>query len=202
MATLVTKEVNRNINYQWLTLLFAGTVFTSMGIWMFVSPVESYLALSLVFAIGILAAGIFEMAFSITYWKTLLTWGWNLAFGFVDLCIGGYLLFYPFITMSLLPYVVGFWILVRGFLTIGSALNMRSQKDIGWRWLLFAGIIITILSLAILSHPVLGIVGIISYTGLSFIGFGIYHIYLSLAVKKTEKKLLLSEYFDQPQQVH
>jgi len=187
MKALTTKRTMSELNFQWFTLLLVGIVLTFVGVWTLASPTESYLNLSVAFGFSILAAGVLEMVFSLMFRKRVLTWKWNLAFGGIDLFVGSYLALYPSVTMLLIPYVIGFWMLVRSFLAIGSAIDMRSQKGLRWRLILYTGIITTLLSLTVLSHPIIGRVGIISYIGLSFVAFGIYHIYLSLIVKNWKR---------------
>lgn len=162
----------------------AGILLIGLGVWVISSPLESYISLSLAFAIIIFGTGIFEIIFSIRNHKSIERWGWILAGGIFDVLIGAYLLYYPAITMGVLPLIVGFWIAFRGVMAIGNAFEIRSYGFTDWGWLLFTGIIITLIGLIILVNPAWGVINIIIWTGLAFIFAGTFRIYISLKFRK------------------
>src|SRR6266478_8603927 len=135
MAQTILKSIREAVNYWWL-LLLSGLIFIVIGIWIFASPVAAYLSLSILFAIGMLTIGVFETSFALTARKSLDGWGWMLASGILDFVIGGYLLAYPAVTMAVLPFILGFWLLFRGFSAVGFAFDMKSYGAADWGWLL------------------------------------------------------------------
>ncbi|WP_448104469.1 HdeD family acid-resistance protein [Pedobacter panaciterrae] len=171
----------------WWLMLCAGILFIALGVWIFISPVASYISLSLLFAGSMLLAGILEVIFSISIHKSTPGWGWTLVGGLMDVFLGGYLLHYPLLTMVVMPLIVGFWILFRGFMAIGSSLEMRGNSLIGWTGLLLTGILIVLVAIAVLSNPILGIVNVIIWTALAFILSGIFRVCLSLQLRKTKR---------------
>jgi hypothetical protein len=84
--------------------------------------------------------GFFETVFAISARKSLQGWGWTLASGLLDIVIGAYLLTYPAVTMAILPFVLGFWLLFRGFSAIGFSFDIKSYGDSNWGWFLFFAI--------------------------------------------------------------
>ncbi|ASU34765.1 HdeD family acid-resistance protein [Mucilaginibacter xinganensis] len=183
MAVVTSKTYTNTVIYWWL-ILFSGFVLVGLGVWVLLSPFESYLSLSVAFAFGILVTGFFEVFFSIANYKHLATWGLTLFGGLVDIAVGSYLLFYPLITMAILRLIVGFWILFRGMFAIGHSIGMRSRSFWEWGWLLLSGIFIVFFALMILGYPSFGIVNIILWTGLAFICAGIFRIYLSIKFRQ------------------
>lgn len=177
MVTSIEKRAPNRLTGWWVLQLLIGIVFIMVGCWMVVYPEESYLSLGLAFAAGLVAAGFFELVFILRYPRELHAWGWHLAFALIDMGMGVYLLFYPAITLSLLPFLAGFWILVRGFLVVGVALDTRSHRISGWTWLMYIGVIDILLAIVVLSYPFVAVIGIVGYTALSLITFGILHIY-------------------------
>ena len=114
------KSIRDSINYWWLFLL-TGILLIVVGLWVFASPLASYLSLSFIFAFGILFTGVFEVIFAISNRKTMDNWGWTLSSGILDLVIGFYLMAYPAITIAILPLILGFWLLFRGFSAIENS---------------------------------------------------------------------------------
>jgi uncharacterized membrane protein HdeD (DUF308 family) len=183
METMPYKRSRNMINHWWLILL-SGVLLIGLGIWVIVLPAQSYLTLSLTFSFIILAAGVFEIIFSISNLGSLKWWGWTFTGGVADLIIGVYLLSYPGITMVILPFVVGLWMLFRGIIAIGHAIEIRAYGFHDWIWLLFAGIMIILLAEMIFATPVLGIINVIVWTGLAFIFGGLFRIYLSIKLRE------------------
>lgn len=64
MKTKNFREFNDVVQSWWL-MLCAGILFIALGIWIFISPVASYISLSLLFANGMMLAGLLEVTFSI-----------------------------------------------------------------------------------------------------------------------------------------
>ncbi len=186
MAQSFLKTIRESVNYWWLILL-SGVLLIIVGIWVIASPIASYLSLSLLFAWGILLTGIFEIIFAVSNRKGMDSWGWTLASGILDLVIGFYLLSYPAITITVLPFILGFWLLYRGGAAIGSAFDMKSYGDRNWGWFLFLGIAIIFFGLMVLVNPVFGAANIIIWTASAFIFAGIFRIYLSLKLRRLKK---------------
>src|SRR4030095_11185079 len=171
MAQTILRSIREAVNYWWL-LLLSGLILILIGIWIIASPAAAYLSLSLIFAISILFVGIFEIAFALTVRKSMDGWGWTLASGILDLVIGGYLLAYPQVTMAVLPFIVGFWLLFRGFSALGFAFDVKSYGATGWGWLLVLAIAIIFFGIMVLAVPAFGVANILVWTSLSFIMAG------------------------------
>ena len=182
MIKPTTDTIKKGIGYWWLYLL-TGLVLVGIGIWVFISPAEAYVSLSILFALGMLITGMLETVFSISARKLIDGWGWTLAGGILDVVIGTYLLSYPLVTMQVLPFILGFWLLFRGFSAIGLSLHIKSLTK-NWGWLLLLGIFISFFGFMILIFPAIGVLNIILWTALSFIAAGIFRIVLAFKLKK------------------
>lgn len=183
MAQTIFKSIKESIVHWWLILL-SGILLIIIGLWVIASPLASYLSLSLIFSWSILLTGIFEIVFALFNRKTMDSWGWIIASGILDLVIGFYLLSYPAISLTVLPFILGFWLLYRGGSAIGSAFDMKSYGDKNWGWFLFLGIAIIFFGMMVLVNPVFGAANIVIWTGCAFVFAGIFRIYLSLKLRK------------------
>jgi uncharacterized membrane protein HdeD (DUF308 family) len=183
MATTIFKQIKEAVKYWWLFLL-TGVILVAVGIWVFASPATAYLSLSILFGASILCIGFFETAFAISARNSLEGWGWTLATGLLDVVIGVYLLTYPTITMVILPFVLGLWLLFRGFSAIGFSFDIKSFGDLNWGWFLLFAIGIVFFAFMILAVPAFGVANIIAWTGLAFIFGGAFRIILSFRLKK------------------
>ena len=183
MPPTIFKEIKEAVKYWWL-LLLTGLILVAVGIWVFASPAAAYLSLSILFGASIFSVGFFETIFAISARRSLAGWGWTFGGGLLDIVIGAYLLTYPAVTMAIFPFVLGFWLLFRGFSAIGFSFDIRSYGDLNWGWFLVFAIGTIFFAFMILAVPAFGVANIIAWTGLSVIFAGVFRIILALRLKK------------------
>lgn len=187
MANLIS-EIRGAIKY-WYLFLILGILFLYVGVQVFKTPVESYIALSILFSIIFLIGGIFEIVFAIVNNKNLENWGWVLAGGILNFLIGILLMSNPILSIRILPIFVGFTILFRSIQGISFAIDLRHWKSSAWGWVLFAAILGILTSFILLLNPIIAGFSIVLWTGLSLIFLGIYEVILGLSLRRTKKKL-------------
>ena len=107
----------------WYLPLITGILFIAAGVYVFTVPAATYLTLTILFSVSFITMGVAEIVFSIQNSKALSGWGWYLVSGLLSLVIGSYLLMYPGISISILPFVVGFTLLFRSAQVLGFALD-------------------------------------------------------------------------------
>ena len=167
----------------WYFPLILGVLFIICGLYVFVSPAETYLTLALLFALSFLVWGLSDVFFSIDNRKSLRSWGWYFVGGLVSLLMGFYLLIHPVVSMEVLPFVVGFMLLFRSFELLGFAFEVKEAGVLNWGNLAIASVLGIIVSFVLLAWPVFTGVWLVVLTGLAFIFTGIASIILSLNLK-------------------
>ena len=183
------KEIRTNIKNWWVPLLL-GILFLIVGFIVFANPLESYVTLAIFFAAGMLVAGVFQFWFAISNSKEIEGWGWQLALGIIETIFGLILLFNLELTLAILPFYVGFWLMFRSFALIGFSFEMKSYSINDWGYYLVFGILLTILSWFIIINPIFGGMTIVTWTGIAFIVAAIAHIMLAFKLKKANKKIV------------
>ncbi len=178
--------INKPIKYWYLPMIL-GLLFLGLGIGVFLTPLASYIVLAMLFALFFLLTGLIDMAYAFTNKDIIDRWGWSLFGGVVDFFIGVLLIAKPDISMVALPLFVGFGILFRSIIAIGWSFEMRRLDGFNWGSLLAIGILGSILAFIMLWNPLFGGLTIVFYTGFAFAVIGIFHIYLSLQLKKINK---------------
>ncbi len=175
----------RNSVKNWYILLIVGLIFLGTGIYCFVSPAESFLALALMFGWSFLISGAIEIVFSISNRDELENWGWTLIFGILTFLVGMLLLARPEITMITLAFSLGFLVMFRSIGAISFALDLRNYGDkTGWGTLLLFGILGVLFSFLLLWNPDFAGMTIVFWVGLALVSAGIFSIYLSLKLRK------------------
>jgi len=194
MKSMISEAISA-IKHWWLILIL-GIFLVLGGIWVIQTPLQSYLALSILFIVLLLVNGTFQIIFSLSNRRELPGWGWYLSGGILEFLIGVYLLSYPAISMTVLPFVVGFWLIFRGISVIAYSTELKAGGVRGWGWLMVFGILLTIFSFLIIMNPVIGAVYLVIWTAFSLIFMGISYIMLAFKLKKIKSKALdvLEEY--------
>ncbi len=182
MATLF--NFIRETVKHWYIPLIIGLLFLVMGIYIFTVPVETYLTLSVLFSISFLVSGLSDVFFSLQNRKAVHGWGWYLVSGIISVLLGVYLVQYPGISITVLPFVVGFTMMFRSAYLLGFAFDLRSYGIMNWGNLAVASVLGIVLSFLLLANPVVTGLSLSVLTALTFIFIGVSSIMLSLNLKK------------------
>jgi uncharacterized membrane protein HdeD (DUF308 family) len=155
-----------------------------LGVYVFITPLASYLALSLIFSISFLVSGILEIAFSIANRKELNSWGWYLAGGILYTLFGLILVSRPEISIATLPFVVGFFLLFKSANALAWAFDLKNMGVPGWGNIAIVAVLCLIFSFILLWNPLFAGLSLVVWTGLAFLLTGFASIMLSFHLKK------------------
>jgi len=178
--------LNKRVQYWYLPFIL-GIIFILLGIWIFMTPVASYLTLAVLFAYTFLIAGLIEVIYAISNRKHLQSWGWSLVSGIIGLLFGLLLLSRPEFSLITLGLLVGFGVLFYSFMALGRSMALRKYKIEDWGFSMVISIIGLILGFLMVWNPLLGGFTIVLYTAFSFITLGIFNIYISFMLKRLYK---------------
>lgn len=181
-------KIKSTINNWWIYLLL-GILFLMGSFYVFSVPAKSYLTLSIFFAAFMLIDGIGAISLSLTNRERMEGWGRQLAGGIISATIGLVLFIHPNLSMNVLPLFVGFWVLMRGSLVIGSSFDLKSHGVKSWGWVLVMGIINAVLGLMMIANPIFGVSMVLIFTGISLMSLGISMIAVSLWLRKVKMKV-------------
>lgn len=186
-TTFDALRYRHSINNWWLSMLL-GIIFFIVGIIVFFRPGDSYMALSVVFGIMVILSGILEIYLG-SNTAGQAGRGWLIAGGVIEILLGILLLSTPSILFTVLPYVLGFWLLFRGFTAIGVASDMSSYGASGSGWTVALGILVIICAFFVLFNPVLGIGVVVVWLGLSLLFAGIELMVHAAHLRRLKKHL-------------
>ncbi|PQA95572.1 hypothetical protein B0A69_04100 [Chryseobacterium shigense] len=185
MANLFQTLTN-TVKHWYIPLIF-GIIFLICGFYVFTVPLATYVTLSIFFSVSFLFSGITEIFFSLQNNKSLQGWGWFLISGLLTTAIGVYLVSNPQISMTVLPFVIGFTLLFRSFQLLGFAFDLKSQKILSWGNVALASAGGIIFSLLLIFNPVFTGLSLVTLTAVSFIFIGIASIMLALDLRKLKR---------------
>lgn len=177
------KTVTNTIKH-WYIPLIVGLIFIGIGIYTLVSPLESYLTLSIIFSLSFLITGLSEIIFSISNRHEIDNWVWTLTFGILTFILGILLIMNPAISITTLPFYIGFLILFRSIMGISYALELKNYGVLDWGNLMVVGILGVVFAFILIWNPLFAGFSVVFWTGLAIISGGVFSVYLSFKLKK------------------
>ena len=184
----VFDQLDFQVKNTWTSLLL-GILYIIVAICLLTAPISSYVALSVIFSISILISGILEILFSFSNKKNMSSWGWYLAGGLIDLFIGIYLVVYPLVSMEIIPFIVAFWLMFRGFTLCGYSTDLKRYGTHNWGWYMAFGILAILCSIGIIWQPGLGAFSIVYMIAYTLLIIGIFRVMLSFELKSLHKRM-------------
>ena len=161
----LTDKYHGCLKYWWL-LLILGIIMLLLGAMIFFFPMKSYIVMSKLFGITILISGIFYIVMSAS--KTIKGRGWLLIAGLIELLFGIFLTLWPSVSALILPYILGFWLLFKGFTLIGIGADMSDIKGSGWGWSILWALALIICAFIVIIYPIIfGIEAVVLWVGIA-----------------------------------
>lgn len=168
----------------WWMLLILGIAVFLTGIFIFVYPGVSYMAMAMTFAVLVLVSGIVSVVVAASTSNPAIGKGWIMAGGIVEILLGLLLLIFPVTAVASLPFFLGFWLLFRSFRMIGVGANLASMKVPGGVWTIIVGALLLVCSVLILAQPVpLGVEAVVIWVGVSLVMAGIAMVISAFQLK-------------------
>lgn len=175
--------------YWWVPLL-TGILAIGIGIWCLCSPASSLPVLAYTMAIIFCVAGVCNSIFAIANRQFAPGWGWALALGLIELCLGIWLLSMsvPVLTATFI-YAVGIYLIFVAINAICEVCSVYGGSFSWVGWLVALLLLVILFSMIFLAGPVGGGIAVWLWIGISFILFGCYRIALSAVIRKINKRV-------------
>lgn len=120
--------------------------------------------------------------------KGVPSWGWYIVGGIIDVILGIYLIAYPMVSMEVIPFIIAFWLMFRGFSSTGYSIDLKRYGTRDWGWYMAFGILAIICSLLILWQPAIGALYAVYMISFTFLIIGLFRVMLSFELKNLHKR--------------
>ncbi|MBQ3245705.1 MAG: DUF308 domain-containing protein [Bacteroidales bacterium] len=179
----LTSKAGRAVRHWWL-MMAAGILTVAAGIAVFVFPMESYVALSILIGILMLAVGAAQLIVALTSGNYLAMRGYMVVGGIIDVLLGLFLCVYPGVTFALLPVMLGIWMMYHSFMMISFGGDLETFNIGGSTSVVVGGILLLLLSIMVLANPFsAGVATVVVMAGLGLIVLGLLLCWLALKLK-------------------
>ncbi len=183
----LTKRAGRAVKHWWL-MTIAGALSVAAGIAVFVFPLESYVAMSVLFGVLMLLTGVAKLIAASSSDNFFMMRGYVIVGGVVDLLLGLFLCIYPGLTIVVLPILLGLWMMYNSFMMIALAGDFDTFGIPGAGWIIGGSVVLLILSLLVLVNPfTAGIATVVVLAGAGLLIFGCLLCALSMKIRDIHK---------------
>lgn len=163
----------------WYWILIKGIIMIALALLVFTAPGGTLIGIALYIGIGFILSGVVMIGKGITERKVLPSWGWTVFGGFLDLFLGYIFLTHPAVSVSVIPFMVGFWAAFYGFYLVIDGFSGTGSAAIK----VISGILIIILANVIMFNPILAGMTLVIWFGILLMIGGIYNVIISFSVK-------------------
>ena len=178
----------RAVKHWWL-LMLAGILVVAAGICVFAFPIESYVALSVLFGVLMLVVGTIQLIIASTSGNYLMLRGYIIVGGVLDVLLGIFLCVYPGVSLFLLPVLMGLWLMYHSFMVIALGGDMSTFRVPGDAIVTVGGILLLLLSIFVLVDPLsVGVATVLAVAGVGLIFLGVIMCSLSLTLRSIGKE--------------
>ena len=150
--------------------LLAGILTVILGLYIWLNPMVSLMAISLYIGVALIVIGIGYISTSLNFES-----GWYLFTGIIDIIIGAVLVGNLGVSAATLPIIFALWSIAVGSAQLVSAYRLKKLL-LPWKWSLSLGIAGVFFGLLIMMYPLIGAVAISTVIGLYIIIFGIFEL--------------------------
>jgi uncharacterized membrane protein HdeD (DUF308 family) len=185
----LVRKASRVVKMWWL-LAIAGLLCVLAGIAVFVFPIQSYMALSIIFGVLVLLVGAAQLIIASSSSNYLAMKGYWVVGGVLDILLGIFLCIYPNVTLMLLPVMMGIWMMYHSFMILAFGSDLENFSISGSGGTIFGGILLLILSVMVLINPFgAGVATILVLTGVGLMVFGCLLCWLSMKLRTIHKDM-------------
>lgn len=172
----------------WWMFLLKGIVLILLAFYVFRHPVGALVGLALYIGIATLVTGIILLLATAAGPRDE-NWGWRIAEGIIDIIFGLILLSNPAVTATVLPFVVGFWIMFSGVLAFVGSFSRKKEGDSTWWVNLLTGLLGIVIGYVITNNLFAGAVAITYWMGFGFLIAGVFNLAVALKMRKVGKAI-------------
>lgn len=163
----------RAIRHWWLYVI-CGILCFAAGIAVFVFPMDSYLALGIIFGVLMLVVGAAQLVVGASSGNYFAMRGYLIVGGILDLILGIFLCVNPGVTLVLMPVLLGIWMLYHSFMIMAFGGDMETFNVSGSGWAVAGGALLMLLAVFVLVNPLsAGVATVVILTGIGLMLFGI-----------------------------
>lgn len=134
-------------------LIIIGILMVICGIVIWFTPVGTLIAITMLAGAGFLVTGVVDIVEYFRWKRLAQVPGWTVLYAVLDIVVGILMLAHPLVLAGLIPWLVGFGIIVFGVFEAFGAVQARKLSGAPWGWMLFSAIVDILCGVAFIAVP-------------------------------------------------
>lgn len=182
------KELKKQFSKLWWGSLFTSLIFFVVGLMLVIKPSTIITLISMIVGIAIIIAGIFAFVKYFKGKEKQTVFRFDFIYGVICMVCGILLVFNPEAVASILPLVLGIWMIVNSMMKIEYVLSLKDKEDKSF----LVTIVLTVISLAcgilFVFNPFKGATILTQILGFVIMAYALMDIINSCLLKKSFKQ--------------
>ena len=108
--------------------------------------------------------------------------------GIIDIVIGIVLISSPMLSEEVIPVLIAFWLMFRGFSAIGYSVDLKRYGTGEWGWYIAFGALSILCSIFILWQPIVGAFYVVYMIAFTMLVIGFVRVMLAFDLRNLHKK--------------
>lgn len=184
------KDLEKNRKKIWWSSVTSSIILFILGLLLFLKPDTVIHVVALILGIFIIVVGIFAL---LKYFRAEQKNGmirFNIIYGGVCIVSGLILALTPSAIASILPIVLGIWMIISSLLKIQYALNMKEAGSTSWIPTFTLAMITLVVGILLVINPWRGAQVILQIVGGFLMGYALLDVIASFLLNKETKTLM------------
>lgn len=161
-----------------------SVLFMIIGLFLIIKPATTLSMISYVIGIIILVSGIVSLIKYFSNHDKVNVYDFGLVLGILSVITAIIFITSPSMIASIIPLILGMWILVNGIIKLQFAINLRNQPKSNWIYSAIMSGINVLLGLFLVLNPFKGAVVITRIIGGILVGYAIIDLLQSREIRK------------------
>ncbi len=183
------KQLKKDFNKMFTTSILTSIIFIAFGIFLLLRPDTTIRIISYTIGIILILLGAFSLGKYYSDNKEKKSIDFNLIYGILSIIVGLVMILNPTALATLIPFVLGFWIVINGVIKIQYALELKKNKNDAWVATIVIALLILIWGLILVFNPFSGAIAITQLIGIFIIIYSILDIVESTLIRKNLKDM-------------
>jgi len=183
------KEIEKGFSKVFVSSILSSVIFVALGIFLFTKPETTISTISYVLGIIIILLGSFAFGKYFQSREEGSKFNFSLIYGVLSFIIGLILILNPTALATLIPFVIGFWMVINSTVKIQYSLNLKQYENKAWIPTFVIGLLTLICGLVMIFNPFEGALLITKMIGLFIIIYSILDIVEAFLLNKNIKNI-------------
>ena len=185
---------------KWWLLLLKGVILILLSIIILSDPGRTIIMISVFMGISLIVTGIVLLFISSELRKSVENWTIRLAEGLLDIVFGFFLLAHPDVGHTVVPLMIGFWVIFYGVLILSGSFQFKEEMKFRQKTIMLVGIITIILGFIIAYNPNITIVSISILIGVPILIIGLANIFFAINMKHLDQDGTTNKIEEKPEE--